>query len=543
MPTFGGEISGRAAGTARTLAESGAGYGRQYYDGYGDADHKGYRWEVWGDFFTNMADQIVTRLRPRRALDVGCAKGFLVGCLRDRGVDAYGIDASEYAIGEVRPDIKPFCWVASATDPIKENYDLITCHEVCEHLLEPEATEAIRQMTSHCDTILFSSTPGHFEDPTHLNVRPIVDWLRLFAQSSFAPDEGFDASFVTPWAVLFRRTATPPVDERLRRFAHVRTRAFTAWELNNSPEVQDELHRILNSKGWRLLNVYRNARARVKEPIARAIRHAQGATTPAGRIRWRVMGKRALEIGGPSPIFNDGGLLPVYSVLRTVDNCLFSARTIWTGDVQVGNGGFRYHSGKAPGAQLICDATDLKTVRDGSYQVVLASHCLEHIANPLRALEDWKRVLGTNGCLLLVLPHKDGTFDWRRPVTPLEHMIRDYEMKTAEDDLSHLPEILALHDLERDPPAGAPAQFKARCLANSANRSIHHHVFDTRTAVRLIDHAGFQLSVVATFEPFHIVILAKKTARQPDNSRFLLPDAKFLVRSQFPSDRTPQGSR
>jgi hypothetical protein len=53
-----------------------------------------------------------------------------------------------------------------------------------------------------------------------------------------------------------------------------------------------------------------------------------------------------------------------------------------------------------------------------------------------------------------LLPDKRRTFDHRRPVTTLAHLIADLNADMAEDDLTHLPEILALHDLERDPDAG-----------------------------------------------------------------------------------------
>ena len=239
-------------------------YGREYFDAYSDGDRRGYTRENWLEDFRRLADQIVVRLNPRRVLDVGCAKGFLVECLRDRGVEAFGFDISEYAVSEVRSDVRPYCWVGSAGNSINEDYDLITCHEVCEHLPECEATEAISRMTSHSDTILFSSTPGHFEDPMHVNVRPIIDWLRTFAQFSFAPDEKFDASFVTPWAMLLRRAPEPPPDQTLRHFAYLKTRAFATWELKNSPEVRGELDAILNSKAWKLLSLYRKVRFRIK---------------------------------------------------------------------------------------------------------------------------------------------------------------------------------------------------------------------------------------------------------------------------------------
>ena len=82
-----------------------------------------------------------------------------------------------------------------------------------------------------------------------------------------------------------------------------------------------------------------------------------------------------------------------------------------------------------------------------------------------------------HGLLLLILPNREFTFDWRRPVTSLDHLRADFKRDTPETDLFHLDEILALHDLSRDLPAGSPDQFKERCLRNAEFRAMHHHVF------------------------------------------------------------------
>lgn len=109
----------------------------------------------WLEFFGKIADEIVHRLGPQRVLDVGCAKGFLVECLRDRGVEAYGFDISEYAIRQVRPDIRRYCWVASVTRPIRGRFDLITCIEVLEHLSDRDGRDVIRNMVRHAPVNLF----------------------------------------------------------------------------------------------------------------------------------------------------------------------------------------------------------------------------------------------------------------------------------------------------------------------------------------------------------------------------------------------------
>ena len=245
--------------------------------------------------------------------------------------------------------------------------------------------------------------------------------------------------------------------------------------------------------------------------------------------------KLGIEIGGPSDMLARDGGIPIYDVLQSLDNCLYAGNTIWTGEVRAGNT-FNYDSAKRPGTQFICDSTDLQSIEDSKYDCVLACHCLEHIANPLRALGEWKRVLTENGLLLLILPHKDGGFDWRRPITPLTHMIRDYENNVREDDLTHLPEILELHDFSRDPGAGTKEHFRERCLANHMNRAMHHHVFDTRTALETLDHMGFKLIRVDYIQPLHIMILASRGDPPVDNRQFLKSNSKHLRRSPFASD-------
>lgn len=258
-------------------------YGSDYFDTCGRLGPCLYTRQNphWLKFFGDVADEIVRRLNPRTVLDVGCAKGFLVECLRDRGVEAYGFDVSEYAISEVRPDIEPYCWVGSATNGISQNYDLITCIEVCEHLSDSDAQDAIQQMSVHADRILFSSTPSDFTEPTHVNVLPVIDWLRLFAKFSFAPDQTFDAGFISPQAMLLHRAKVPPSDQDLCRFASLKNRAIARAEMKDLPEVsalRQELNSIHNSKAWRLLNLYRTLRFRLKLPLAQRIRRLRNLT-------------------------------------------------------------------------------------------------------------------------------------------------------------------------------------------------------------------------------------------------------------------------
>ncbi|MCY0387587.1 methyltransferase domain-containing protein [Robbsia sp. Bb-Pol-6] len=164
------------------------------------------RSRLWLDFFGGVADEIIRHLKPKNVFDAGCALGFLVESLWDRGVRTKGRDFSTFAISQVRPDIAAFCEVGSITDSFNGTYDLVTCIEVIEHIPEVEALKAIEAMTAATSVILFSSSPTDLTEPTHINVKPPIYWLMRFAERGFAPDVLVDASFLAPQAFVMRRT-------------------------------------------------------------------------------------------------------------------------------------------------------------------------------------------------------------------------------------------------------------------------------------------------------------------------------------------------
>ncbi len=213
-----------------------------------------------------------------------------------------------------------------------------------------------------------------------------------------------------------------------------------------------------------------------------------------------------LEMGGPSPIFWGNKAIPVYDRCRAIDNCNFASHTIWDvpGGVPGAARGFRF------ARQYVAEASDLSQIRDGTYEFLLASHVLEHVANPLRALEEWRRVLGRRGAMLVIVPDRRGTFDHRRAPTTFEHVAADFRNNIQEDDLTHLDEILALHDVALNPGAGSPQQFRERCLNNAAVRALHHHVFVPEVLVRMFSRVQMRVLSVAIERPFHIVVFAQR---------------------------------
>ena len=226
-----------------------------------------------------------------------------------------------------------------------------------------------------------------------------------------------------------------------------------------------------------------------------------------------VAGRHGLEIGGPSRVFARRKLLPVYAHAARIDNVNFSDRTAWETGLRDG-GDFHFQSGCAPGTQWICEATSLAGLADGSFDFVLSSHCLEHLANPLAALREWHRVTREGGHLLLLVPDPANSFDHRRPRTTLAHLRADAANHVREDDQTHVAEILALHDLARDPYAGTRAQFEERSRHNTQNRCLHHHVFDLDLLQAALADTGWTVLGATRARPVHLVALARRKSNR-----------------------------
>ena len=216
--------------------------------------------------------------------------------------------------------------------------------------------------------------------------------------------------------------------------------------------------------------------------------------------------KSGIEIGGPSALFQDGGFLPLYSKIQMLDDVNFSTTTIWKNNIAEGNSiGVKNKSGY----QYIAEGTHLPFAENNQYDFVISCNNLEHIANPILAVKEWQRILKPSGILLIVVPNKEANFDHHRPYTSISHIIGDFESKVNELDMTHLEEILAMHDLSRDPQARPFKKFKERCLNNIENRCMHHHVFNDQVLKELITYC--QMEVLKQYtSPTDYYILAKK---------------------------------
>jgi len=216
--------------------------------------------------------------------------------------------------------------------------------------------------------------------------------------------------------------------------------------------------------------------------------------------------QNGIEIGGPSAFFSN--TIKIYEKIKSLDGVNFSSSTVWEGKLEEG-WHYRYEENKL-GYQYICDAVELGRIESEKYDFLLSCHNLEHIANPIQALIEWLRVIKPGGVILIIVPNKASNFDHNRNITSLEHLLDDFKNAVSEEDLTHLDEILALHDLALDPLAGDIENFKNRSLNNFQNRCLHHHVFDLTLLRSIFGYLNIEQCLESQTPSDYIVLGRKK---------------------------------
>lgn len=161
---------------------------------------------------------------------------------------------------------------------------------------------------------------------------------------------------------------------------------------------------------------------------------------------------------------------------------------------------------------IIDDGEILSSIADNSVDFVIANHMIEHCQNPLGTLENFLRVLKPNGILYMAVPDKREIFDRDRPITPLEHIVRDYQEGPAWSKHSHFEEYTLLVDK-------VPEDKFATHLQNliDTNYSIHFHVWTDAAFLELLLHCRNKLSFPFEIElvqknDFEFIVILRKTA-------------------------------
>lgn len=129
-------------------------FGFEYFDGPREQGYGGY---IYDGRWVKISKSAKARysLQPgMRILDIGCAKGYFVYDLSQEisGLEAFGMDVSEYALSHAKPEIKDKLLLGSAHQlPFPDDSFDAVCAINTIHNLEPvECQKAIKEIVRVC---------------------------------------------------------------------------------------------------------------------------------------------------------------------------------------------------------------------------------------------------------------------------------------------------------------------------------------------------------------------------------------------------------
>jgi SAM-dependent methyltransferase len=130
------------------------------------------------------------------------------------------------------------------------------------------------------------------------------------------------------------------------------------------------------------------------------------------------------------------------------------------------------------------DRDGLAQFPESAFDFVIINHVLEHVANPIRTIEEVFRIVRTGGLAVIGIPDKRYTFDKERASTTAAHLWSDYDGRvdrnTDEHYLDFLRNVAPHVFLE-------PPENLSHHLNRSRDRREHAHVWTSATFRELLD--------------------------------------------------------
>jgi len=163
----------------------------------------------------------------------------------------------------------------------------------------------------------------------------------------------------------------------------------------------------------------------------------------------------------------------------------------------------------------LTDAANLYFAKDSEFNFVCSSHVLEHLADPLKAIKEWIRVIEKNGVIYCAIPDKRFTFDHRRKRTSLKHLIGDYQNSVSPNDLTHLSDMFFNYDYKLAGMSREQVFYQVLDFyASTKNGGTivyqpHHHVFVKDDLVSLFEYCDLKI-LFAKVQGITAHILAQK---------------------------------
>lgn len=193
-------ISERSKKKSKKIIEISRKYGKLYFDGPREYGYGGYHYDGRWKSVARDIVKIYKLKKKHKVLDIGCGKGFLVKDLVDLGIDAYGLDISDYGIKNSPNDIIGRLHKGTAEKLIfKDNsFDFVFSLNTIHNLSKSKCLTALKEIERVSKGKSFVQVDSY----KNLNQKKIFlnwvltakyhdypkNWLKLFKKAKYSGD-------------------------------------------------------------------------------------------------------------------------------------------------------------------------------------------------------------------------------------------------------------------------------------------------------------------------------------------------------------------
>lgn len=172
----------------------------------------------------------------------------------------------------------------------------------------------------------------------------------------------------------------------------------------------------------------------------------------------------------PSPV-------PVYCKVEYAD--LFDEETGC-------NAGYRKQGGEFVPVTYHTDLENMEGIPKESLDFIIHNHVLEHVRNPVSALEKAHEKLKRGGKMYFAVPNKRKTFDRLRMSTGVRHFKKDYYQPSNYREMGHAISANLLSGFSLDNFCQLMPAIKKGFEMGWENLDFHHHVFTTGSLEKML---------------------------------------------------------
>lgn len=197
------DLSARVESKSEESRAVGRKFGLDYFDGHRNHGYGGFTYHP--RFWQPVIPTIIENYHITNSsvvLDVGCAKGFFLFDLIQAlpGVSVRGVDISEYAIKNAKPEVKEYLQIANAMDlPFKNNsFDFVISINTVHNLNREDCAIALQEIERVSRGKSFVTVDAYRNEEekvrmeawnlTALTIMAVDEWKEFFLEIGYTGD-------------------------------------------------------------------------------------------------------------------------------------------------------------------------------------------------------------------------------------------------------------------------------------------------------------------------------------------------------------------